>query len=524
MENFTSENINDQPASHIDREEILRLRAERKEQRKIAKESKLESQTDELISSLQDALIQRESEINAEELRKKLEYYLQKNPEKIDTSILADAIVESPDCVSDPDCGISGLLKSHEMKTLQKIAELRRQKAEQSGEGFNPYEALFQTESGEYYVARLLNMPHLEEESEYMNHCVGTSDSYINKIKRGEVEILSFRSTKTHEPLITIEYDLKEKIIFQIKKKSDEYISEQDEYFQDFLEALRKLKDTKTDTEEKRDFKNISETETQNILVQDYHLYTEKGEVYFENYNEKEHGFILKKGNMTLDETSRKDFAVKVLKFELDIDFKEEEIAQSKEEITENTKIYIGELYPNIFKELPKDTERIYTSFPEHEVYIETIELSEKPKTSEEYKDNLEKEGFKIYETADDLLDKADLKEGSGKKIRLIIPTVASLGFKSSATREEIQARAKEFGIGHNLLPARVGPELRLKMKDQKEGEWILIDMGSVSSRGGNPPVFGVNRLDVDLWLATLWYEPGHRWDPGRRWAFSQES
>ena len=116
----------------------------------------------------------------------------------------------------------------HQEKTLIKIAEIRKKRAEvKGGEAFNPYENLFTTQSGNYYIARLLNMPHLEEESEYMDNCVGTSDSYVNRIKRGEIEILSFRNVpkvnpKTGKlegdvPIITIEYDLKTKEIRQMK-------------------------------------------------------------------------------------------------------------------------------------------------------------------------------------------------------------------------------------------------------------------------------------------------------------------
>lgn len=200
-----------------------------------------------------------------------------------------------------------------------------------------------------------------------------------------------------------------------------------------------------------------------------------------------------------------------------------EQIATNKAEINENTKVYIGPLYPNIFKELPDTIEHVYTKFPDERIYIETIELSEQPKIAEEYEEELETNGMKLSDYAKDILYKADLKEGLNKTQRLIIPTVASLGFLSGATRAEIQARARELGIGNNLLPARVGPELRLKWKNQKSNEHVFIDMQPITDRDGDPIVFNVSRYSGDLWLRASDGNPGSRWPGANRWVFSQD-
>jgi len=105
------------------------------------------------------------------------------------------------------------------------------------------YENLFETESGNYHLSVLRSKKHLEEESEQMGHCVGTSDSYINKINKGEIEILSFRN-KEGEPIITIEYNLKNGNIEQIKKESDEYLDFNDPYYKEFIESLQKMQET----------------------------------------------------------------------------------------------------------------------------------------------------------------------------------------------------------------------------------------------------------------------------------------
>ncbi len=171
-------------------------------------------------------------------LKLKIARHFQNN-DAVDANVLYDAIIESPKFISTDKGSLHRLFEVHEEKTLIKIAEIRKRKAEQTGEGFNPWENFFTTKSGKYYVARLLNMPHLEEESEYMDHCVGTSTSYINQMKRGEIEILSFRNVPTIDrknnrlnnddgPIMTIEYNFRTGVIEQMKKHSDEYLTSDD--------------------------------------------------------------------------------------------------------------------------------------------------------------------------------------------------------------------------------------------------------------------------------------------------------
>ena len=194
-----------------------------------------------------------ESQIKTLQLKLARHYEDNGDSAKIDVPTCIDAIVESPRFLDSPKGSIDKLFEMHEMKTLQKISELRKKRAEMSGnETYNPYENLFETANGEYYMARLLNMPHLEQESEYMDHCVGTSTSYVNKIKRGEVEILSFRDTETHNPVVTIEYDLKAKRLLQVKSESDDIPTLADEYASDLLEAFDTLSKTVNDQGQSR--------------------------------------------------------------------------------------------------------------------------------------------------------------------------------------------------------------------------------------------------------------------------------
>jgi len=463
-------------------------------------------------------------------LKLKLARYIQRH-DSIDSNTLFDAIVETPKFLDKDKGGFDRLLELHEQKTLEKIAEIRKRKAEQKGgEGFNPYEALFQTDSGKYYMARLLNMPHLEEESQYMNHCVGTSDSYINKLKKGDIEILSFRNTpqinpqtqklEVDKPLITIEYNVRTKAIQQIKKYDDEYIKESDPYFQDFVEALKKLKETQHDAGEKRDFKEISNSELGNIKVKNYHLFTEKGEINFKDFDPESNLFVLKMGNMDITKETSKEDASKIFRIVEGTQLKPEEFAYSKDEINENTKAYIGPLYKNIFNDLPENIEHIYTEFPEGKVIIKEIQIPEQYKTPEQHEQDLENLGVQRSQWGQDVIKGANLKEGLGKKYKIVIVSNKSLGFSNGATRAESQNRAKELGIAKELLPAITGIELRKQYMNQPLDEYILVDMEAIPDRLGNPRVLYVYHASVGLWLYGNDGRADDRWDGRYRWAF----
>lgn len=287
-------------------------------------------------------------------LKLKLARHFQNNT-YIDENILFDAIIESPKFINTDKGSFHRLFEIHEEKTVQKIAEIRKQRAELKGsESFNPYEALFETTSGNYYMARLLNMPHLEKESEYMNHCVGTSDSYINKIKRGEIEILSFRNTpklntRTQKlegdtPIITIEYNRKSKTIEQMKKYNDAYLNQSDPYYADVIDALKQLRATKTDTGELRDFSKINSSELENIPVEDESILTENGEIALKDFNPDENLVVLKIGAMDIGtETSREDIA-KLVQMMTGARYSPEEIETNLVNITEKTKLYTGKV------------------------------------------------------------------------------------------------------------------------------------------------------------------------------------
>ena len=100
----------------------------------------------------------------------------------------------------------------------------------------------------------------------------------------------------------------------------------------------------------------------------------------------------------------------------------------------------------------------------------------------------------------------------------LVVMSVAELGFKNSAKRSEIYARARELGL--DLCPAEVGPQLCLVYKDQPLNEWLLIAMEPITDSGGDLSVFGVARDGRGLWLDGSSGHPGGVWNANDRWVF----
>lgn len=166
------------------------------------------------------------------------------------------------------------------------------------------------------------------------------------------------------------------------------------------------------------------------------------------------------------------------------------QIAYNINEINENTKAYIGEWNPEIMRKLPDIVEYLYESFPEKKIFRKNIELT--TKTGDEYTKELKKEGNKINDHAQDILNKLEtLKQN--ESIDLVSFSVKQLGFPKGATLQEIYNKAKEFGL--ELCPPQVGPELRLNYKDQPDNEYLKIAIELLSDRDGDPVLFSVERV-----------------------------
>lgn len=454
-------------------------------------------------------------------LKLKLARHFQKAKpgENIDINTLQDALLESPKFISTDKGSLQKLFEIHQVKTLQKIAEARKRRAEIGDKTtFNPYENLFTTKSGEYHMTRLLNMPHLEQESEYMKHCVGTSDSYINQMKRGEIEILSFRNVpkindatqrlEGDTPIITFEYNLKTKTIEQMKKYDDAYLSPDDPYYQDVIDALKQLRTTQTDRGDLRDFVKISPSELDNIQVDTYSVLTENGPIPFREFDFDAGVFVLKAGEMLITPDLSREDVGKIVRLVEGINCKPEEIAQNQEQITAETKVYIGKPTPGIFDLLPRNVEHIYASFPEGKVSRESIMAGGIP--VKEYEEGLkQKGGFSGY--AGSLMENPDFVTLTDREpIDLITLRVQDLGFTEYPTTDQLYEKASELGL--ELCPPEVGPDYLLQNPTLDMYEWRYIAMKPITDSGGRPGVFGLARYGGGLWLGAYWAGPAGKW------------
>lgn len=194
-----------------------------------------------------------------------------------------------------------------------------------------------------------------------------------------------------------------------------------------------------------------------------------------------------------------------------------DQIAHVPSGITESTKAYVGQLEPGIFQKLPDTLEHVYTSFPEKKIRRENIEIGGKSK--EQLISEMEALGININSYVKSMMDNPDFVVGSSREeAKLIRLTVADLGFKTSATTDQIYERAQALGL--ELCPPDTGPNYRLQYKDQPLGEWVRIGMKQITGSAGYPLVFFLARGGDGLWLSSAWAEPDYAWDPGHEFVF----
>lgn len=194
-----------------------------------------------------------------------------------------------------------------------------------------------------------------------------------------------------------------------------------------------------------------------------------------------------------------------------------DQIAHVPSEITENTKAYVGQLEPGIFQKLPETLEHVYTSFPEKKIRRENVEIGGKSK--EQLVSEMQAERINISDYAKSMMENPDFAVGENREeAKLVRLTVADLGFKTSATTDQIYERAQALGL--ELCPPDTGPNYRLQYKDQPLGEWVRIGMKQITDSAGIPDVFRLGRNDGGLWLDDVWAEPGNAWRPGFEFVF----
>ena len=189
-----------------------------------------------------------------------------------------------------------------------------------------------------------------------------------------------------------------------------------------------------------------------------------------------------------------------------------DQIAVTPEDVKENTKAYIGKLFPGVFK---CGLEHIYTAFPEGKIQKYNIEIGGKSKDN--LKKELKEKNIQFFSYAKDLMDSRDFQTSENtERVDLVRLTVRDMGFSESATTEEIYKRAEEMGL--ELCSPEVGPRLRLVTSIS---DWTLIGMKPINDRDGRPSVFNLRRDGAELGLLSDTARPRESWRGDYRWVFA---
>ncbi len=180
------------------------------------------------------------------------------------------------------------------------------------------------------------------------------------------------------------------------------------------------------------------------------------------------------------------------------------QIAHNQDEANENTKAYVGELFPNIFQTL--QTEHIYTEFPEGKIRRYNIEVG--GKTKDELIKEMRKQNITPCDYAQDMLNSPDfITSKTAENETLIHLKVRDLKTENRTTNE-IFAKVKELGL--ELCPPETGPQFRLQNPTQRT---IFIGMKQISDRDDYPNVFYLSSIDGGLWLNRDYAESDVRWN-----------
>jgi hypothetical protein len=194
-----------------------------------------------------------------------------------------------------------------------------------------------------------------------------------------------------------------------------------------------------------------------------------------------------------------------------DLDYTPVQIAQNSQEITPDTKVYVGALNPQVFR---SGIDHIYTSFPDGKLSRYNIEIG--GKTKEYYLSALTEKNM-IKTNIQQLLESPGFTIlPSRERIDLVCLTVAQLGFPHGATTDEIYARREEWGL--DLCPTETGPALRLATSNP---DFMIIGMKQITNDDGYPKVFLLGKSGRGLWLRASIALPSEKWSENFPFVFS---
>jgi hypothetical protein len=148
-----------------------------------------------------------------------------------------------------------------------------------------------------------------------------------------------------------------------------------------------------------------------------------------------------------------------------------------------------------------------------------TIKLGTGLKTADDFRRALSDGGFRLSEWVNDILEKPAFTVATEEtEVDLVKVTIAELGFKKGAQRDQIYERAEKLGL--EFCSSEVGTQLRLQYKNQPNGEWIVVAMEPIIDSDSDPWLFTVERDDSRLWFSGCWGDLDRFWGPIDQWVF----
>ena len=190
-----------------------------------------------------------------------------------------------------------------------------------------------------------------------------------------------------------------------------------------------------------------------------------------------------------------------------------ERVAWNEDEINENTLVYIGPLFPDIFS---KKIDNIYTSFPEGRV--DKYEINTGDKDANQIMQELDNKGIRFDSFARGMMKSSDFKKNlkdHPEIAQLVSLTKYDLGLDNRATYESIFYKIKKFGL--EFCSPEIGPELRLQYSGNQK---LAIAMEQIYMNG-YPSVFLLDRsFHGDPELKSEWVRNYVPRDTNRRFVF----
>lgn len=193
-----------------------------------------------------------------------------------------------------------------------------------------------------------------------------------------------------------------------------------------------------------------------------------------------------------------------------------EEVAHTAEEVTENTKAYLGKWNVGVFNKIKNfpNIQYLYESFPDKKIFTYNLVTNPEIDSAQKVLDGLKAKNIYTSLYAEDIINKTEFSPES-TEYNLVQFTVEQLGFSEGATTDEIYAKAEELDL--ELCPAEVGPHLRLQYGGR---DWKFISMKQIKDRYGDPRVFDLGAGGVGLRLYAHGAGPASRWLAGSGFVF----